>query len=158
MLDPVNDRGRIVVVARDGADDQTILVIDDLRLLAGARLCGQVLDIEGHLPREIRQIGESALRPEQQVHKLARGGKIGVLAVLGLPLRPEDFEADRGAGLDGPGLEQARQPARVIGVQMREQLDIRIRQRQSRFAQAHEAARPGIHKDARGAVNEDKVA
>ena len=96
--------------------------------------------------------------PEQQNDETCRRREARIVARALAPIQPEHPEANRSVARHGPGLEQTGQFSDVVDVQVRQQHDIDLRQRQLRHAEPRERARPGIDEEARRAVDEHQIA
>ncbi len=126
-------------------------LMDYVRRCVRVDLGGNVASPDGERRGKILQVSECALRAEQQADQAARGGE------LCGPRRPPHVEENRTLARYGSRFEQARQLARMIDMQVREQHDVGFRERQLGFSEPRKRARAGIDQNSRDSVEEHEV-
>ncbi len=110
------------------------------------------------MPGKVAQVAEGAMRPEQQIHELRRGGEARRTLAPVAAGRAENFKIDVAALGYDPGLDESGQLARMVHMQMRQQHDVDLTQVHAGFPGADKRAGTGIHQYARFAVQRHNVA
>src|SRR5579862_8951526 len=121
-------------------------------------LRGDVMCLDGDRCGKIAQVRKRSILSEQQVEKLAGGGKPRALLPWPRACGSPDFENNGVPGGDGARFEQAGKLTGMIDVQMSQKNDVGVREREPGFTEPDKSPRAGIDEYPRGAIDEHEIA